>query len=64
MRTFAQIIADEKESRNILEIKLTKKVGNDLEIQRKPENLSLESIGELLFDVIKLKAEDCEGWLL
>ena len=60
MRTFAQIIADEKESRNILEIKLTKKVGNDVENPRRPENLSLESIGELLFDVIKLKAEDCE----
>ena len=60
MRTFAQILADEKEKRNILEIKLTKMfVGNE-GAQIKPESLSLEKIGELMFDVIKLKASECE----
>ena len=57
MRSFAEILADEKKNRNILEIKLTKICDDD---QEKPENLSLERIGELLFEVIKLKAEDCE----
>ena len=60
MRTFAQILADEKENRNILEIKLTKRVGDEQGNQTKPENLSLEKIGELMFDVIKLKADECE----
>ena len=59
MRTFAQILADEKEERNILEIKLTKRYSGDQGNQTKPENLSFERIGELMFDVLKLKAEDC-----
>ena len=57
MRTFAEILADEKENRNILEIKLTK-VHDDNQV--KADNLSLERIGELLFDVIMLKPEECE----
>ena len=60
MRTFAQILADEKENRNILEIKLTKKLIGVDGTQIKPEHLSLERIGELMFDVIKLKASDCQ----
>ena len=57
MRTFAQILADERETRNILEIKLTKICTGD---GVKPENLSLEKIGELMFDVLKLKTDDCD----
>ena len=60
MRTFAQILADEKENRNILEIKLTKKYIGEEGAQMKAEHLSLERIGELMFDVIKLKASDCQ----
>jgi hypothetical protein len=60
MRTFAQILADDKEKRNILEIKLTKKFTGTEGSQTKPESLSLEKIGELMFDVIKLKANECE----
>ena len=59
MRTFAQIIADERQTRNILEIKLTKISSGGVGNHVKPENLSLEKIGELMFDVIKLKTEDC-----
>ena len=59
LRTFAQILADEEERRNILEIKLTKKIVGAEENQARPESLSLEKIGELLFDVIKIKAEEC-----
>ena len=58
MRSFAQILADEAENRNILEIKLIKKSSGDSTIPR-PENLSLEKVGELMFDVLKIKAEDC-----
>ena len=57
MRTFAQILADERDKRNILEIKLTKMSSGG---EGRIENLSLEKIGELMFDVIKLKAEECE----
>ena len=60
MRTFAQILADEKENRNILEIKLTRVSYGDQGTQNKPESLSLEMIGELMFDVLKLKADECE----
>ena len=52
MRTFAQILADEKEKRNILEIKLIKILYEEDGKQTKPEHLSLEKIGELMFDVI------------
>ena len=41
MRSFAEILADEKENRNILEIKLTKIHDDE---QEKVENLSLERI--------------------
>ena len=60
MRRFAQILADEKEKRNILEIKLTKRFYGDEGTQAKPEHLSLEKIGELMFDVIKFKVSECE----
>ena len=59
MRTFAQILADEEERRNILEIKVTKRILGSDENQTRPESLSLEKIGELMFDIIKIKAEEC-----
>ena len=42
MRTFAEILADEKANRNILEIKLTKINKPGLSSENKVENLSLE----------------------
>ena len=50
MRTFAQILADEKQKRNILEIKLRKMSNND---QLSVKSLTVEDVSVLLFDVIK-----------
>ena len=57
MRSFAQILAEERENRNILEIKLTR--SGEKESFSKSENISLEKIGELMFDIIKIKPEEC-----
>ena len=61
MRTFEEIIAYEKENRNILTVKLAKIVTfvNGEEVRER--NLNIEDIGELFFDVVKLKVEDCAG---
>ena len=61
MRSFAQIIAEETEKRNILEIKITKQQINvDGEIKlAKP--ITIKDVSVLVFDVIKLKPEDCFG---
>ena len=61
MRTFAEIIAEEKEQRNILEIKLTRLSINVEGELKAAKSLSIEEVGELMFDVIKLKPEDCAG---
>ena len=60
MRSFAEILADAKENRNILVIKLAKKQINVNGVKVNPEHLDYEKIGELLFDIIGLKIEDCE----
>jgi hypothetical protein len=61
MRTFAQIIAEEKESRNILEIKMTR-LQYEEEGEMKPaKSLNIEDVSILVFDVIKVKPEDCLG---
>jgi hypothetical protein len=54
-RTFAQIIQDEKNQRNILEIQLNKIVTNNTD----PKSLTYEDIGELLFDVLEINPDDC-----
>ena len=58
MRTFAQILADEKQKRNILEIKLRKLSNND---QLSVKSLTVEDVSVLLFDVIKLDPSHCLG---
>ena len=55
MRTFEQIIEDEKANRNILEIHLSKN-------PTRPKNLTFDDIGEFIFDVLKIKPEDCLGF--
>ena len=55
MRTFAQIIEQEKANRNILEIHLSKTAA-------KPKNLTFDDISELIFDILKIKPEDCLGY--
>ena len=61
MRSFAQIISEEKAQRNILEIKITKlQIEEDGETkQAKP--LTLEDVSVLLFDVIGVKPDECLG---
>jgi hypothetical protein len=55
MRTFKQIIEEEKSNRNILEIHLTKTA-------TKPKNLTFGDIGESTFDIMKIKPDDCLGF--
>ena len=61
LRSFQQILEDEKANRNILEVKL-KKIVKQVEGEPvKPANLSLEQVGELIFDVIGVNPSDCAG---
>ena len=54
-RTFAQIIQDEKNQRNIIEIQLNRIFTNDSD----PKSLTYEDIGELLFDFLQINPDDC-----
>ena len=59
-RTFAEIIADQKQNRNILEITFTKipqvdSTGN----VTKHRNLNFDEIGSFLFDTLKLSPSEC-----
>ena len=58
MRSFAEIIAEETANRNILVIKLTKITDEN---GAKAPNLSMEDVGELMFDMMKLAAADCKS---
>ena len=58
MRSFEEIIADASANRNILEIHLKKNL-NEENPSIKPANLTFDQIGELLFDLLKIKSEDC-----
>ena len=61
MRTFEEIVSEERKNRNILIIKLTKIVKYVNGKEEKSVSLTLEDIGELIFEVIKLKVEDSAG---
>ena len=62
LRNFAEILNEEKQHRNILEVKLTRTHSIDEKgDQVKVKTLTEEDISELFFDVIKLKMEDCCG---
>ena len=62
MRSFQQILAEEKQNRNILEIKINKMmVENDEGIMGKARNLTIEDISTLIFEVIGINPEDCMG---
>ena len=51
-RPFAQIIADETATRNMIQLNLRR---TQLDIK----NLSFEDLGEVLFDILKINPEDC-----
>ena len=55
MRTFSQIVEEEKTNRNILEIHLTKTTS-------RPKNLTFDDIGEFIFDIMKINPDDCLGF--
>ena len=61
MRTFEQILEDEKSQRNILEIQIQKMniLNEDDETVQKAKNLTFEDFGELMFDILKINPEDC-----
>ena len=54
-RTFEQIIEDEKKTRNIIEIHLTRNPAEETQ----PRALTFDDLGELIFDVIKINPDDC-----
>ena len=60
MRNFAEIMADQKLNRNIMEIILKKKptIDSDGNVVT-PKNLNFDDLGTLLFDILGVKAEDC-----
>ena len=61
MRSFEQIVADEKETRNIIEIKLTRKqVEIDGEV-KPAKTLSMDDVSVLIFDIIGVKPQECLG---
>ena len=61
MRTFEQILEDEKSQMNILEIQIQKMniLNEDDETVQKAKNLTFEDFGELMFDILKINPEDC-----
>ena len=63
LRSFAEILNEEKLHRNILEVKISKTYPiSDESVTVRP--LSESDLSEFLFDVIKLKVEDCLGLAL
>ena len=58
IRSYEEIIADAKSNRNILEIHLKKNTPVD-DPSKKPANLTYDQLGELLFDVLKIKSDEC-----
>ena len=60
MRSFAQILEQEKKDRNILELKITKiRTEEALPSTYNSNNMLAEDIGDLLFDVLKLNPAHC-----
>ena len=59
-RSFAEIMADQKQNRNILEVIFTKIEKVDSEGNKtKHRNLVFDEIGTFLFDVLKISPSDC-----
>ena len=62
MRNFAEIIAEEKKQRNILEIHLVKKAATVENETFRPKSLTFDDLGELLFDVLNVDPSQCIGF--
>ena len=61
MRSFEEIIADEKKNQNTLIVKLIKIVKFEDGKEVRAPSLIMEDIGELFFEVLKLEVNDCAG---
>ena len=60
LRSFAEIIAEQKSSRNILVINLIKQQQTDVDGNiTKPRNLNFDEIGTFIFDVLKIPQSHC-----
>ena len=59
MRSFAQILEEEKKNRNILEIHLAKITTEEDPTGKSKKSLNFDDLGELIFDVLKIKIEEC-----
>ena len=58
-RSFAEIIAEQKQNRNILEIKFTKITNVDAEGRvTKHINLTFDELGSFIFDILKNSPSD------
>ena len=64
MRTFEEIMSDQKKNRNILTLTLTKIVNYEAGKEVRAPSLTLEDMGDFVFDVLKLQMEDCSGLYL
>ena len=58
MRTFSQILEDEKRNRNILEIHIKKQVNIENNDQSKPRNFTFDELSIFIFDILHIKPED------
>ena len=58
-RPFAQIIAEASANRNIIQLHLKRQ--QPTETNTTTKNLTLEDLGEFLFDILKINPEDCLG---
>ena len=61
MRSFAEILNEEKLHRNILEVKIVRTNVMKDGVMIKAPTLNENDLSEFFFDVLKLKAEDCQG---
>ena len=61
MRTYEEIVADERKCRNILTVTLNKIVKYVDGKEDRPPSLNMEDVGELFFVIVKLDVSDCVG---
>ena len=61
MRSYEEIIADEKEKRNILEIKVTRMEVEENGEMKQAKALTTDDVSVLIFEMIGLKPADCLG---
>ena len=61
LRPFSQIILEESATRNIIQLRLTKIPTHVNGKSTLPKNLNFDDFGEFLFDILKIKPEDCLG---